>query len=76
MLVNLDLLDVRSAEQFPPRELHFILFNPTPDSRTARFEIPAAADNRVTITSAGKDVGMALQIAGHEAMRLNATYIS
>ena len=44
MLVNLDLLDVRSAAQFPPRELHFILFNPTPDSRTARLEIPAAGN--------------------------------
>ena len=75
MLVNLDLLDVRSAAQFPPRELHFILFNPTPDSRTARLEIPAAEKNPVTITSVGKDVGMTLQIAGHKAMRLTAKYI-
>ncbi|PYX36561.1 MAG: hypothetical protein DMG81_15855, partial [Acidobacteria bacterium] len=35
MLVNLDLLDVLDAKQFPPRQLNFILYNPTAEDRSA-----------------------------------------
>ena len=40
MLVNLDLLDITDAGQFPSQKLIFILFNPPrlpPDSRGSRF---------------------------------------
>lgn len=74
MLVNLDLLDAWDANAFPPRELHFILFNPTADARTANLTIPPAHGNAVKFTADGQPSGPALKIAGNSKIRLTASY--
>ena len=42
MLLNLDLLDSFDTKQFPPKRLNFILYNPTPVTRTGTISIPSA----------------------------------
>jgi hypothetical protein len=74
MLVNLDLLDISDAKTFPPQKLNFILFNPTPASRSANITIPAARDRAAHLTVNGRPVGMALQIAGRSFLQLQAEF--
>jgi hypothetical protein len=62
MLVNLDLLDVFDAATFPARQLHFILYNPTPEPRTATVTIPPAKGGKVRLSANGKALGEAPQI--------------
>jgi hypothetical protein len=54
MLVNLDLLDVVDAREFPPRKLNFILYNPTAIARSANIEIPAAKEHIARLSVNGK----------------------
>jgi hypothetical protein len=74
MLVNLDLLDAFDAKLFPPRQLNFILYNPTADSRSAHIAIPPAQRQDVHLSQDGKSVGGTVQVPGHAWVRLLAEY--
>jgi hypothetical protein len=74
MLVNLDLLDTFDAKLFPPRQLNFILYNPTADSRSASISIPPAQGHDVHLSQDGKSVGGTVQVRGHAWIRLLAEY--
>src|SRR5947209_6751742 len=54
MLVNLDLLDIVHAKEFPPRKLNFILYNPTAIGRSANIQIPAAKEHIARLSVNGK----------------------
>ncbi len=72
MLVNLDLLDSFNGQEFPPRKLTFILFNPHPDTRTATLSIPNEKDAHAKWSIDGKGIGDTIQIAGGGTIRLVA----
>lgn len=74
MLVNLDLLDAQSADQFPAKELQFVLYNPTAETRSAKVAIPPAHGRAVRLSQDGKPVNGAMQIPGHAWVRLLAEY--
>ncbi len=74
MLVNLDLLDVMSAKEFPSQVRNFILYNPTPAARSANIAIPDAAGKAVRWSADGKISGDTLQVAGHSFVRLRAEF--
>jgi hypothetical protein len=74
MLVNLDLLDAVKQDNFPPRELNFLLYNPTPYSRSASISIPAANGTNVQFTADGKATQATLQIPGNSFVRLRANF--
>jgi hypothetical protein len=74
MLVNLDLLDTFDAKEFPPHELNFILYNPTPGVRSASIAIPPAQKKRVRLSENGKTVEGILQVPGRAIVRLLAEY--
>jgi len=74
MLVNLDLLDTSGANQFPSRQLNFILYNPTASSRSAEITIPPAQETKVRLSEKGKPVGDTLQVPGQAFVRLLAEY--
>jgi hypothetical protein len=74
MLVNLDLLDVMSAKDFPSQIRNFILYNPTPAARSANIAIPDAAGKAVRWSADGKTTGDTLQVAGHSFVRLRAEF--
>jgi hypothetical protein len=74
MLVNLDLLDALDPQQFPPRALNFVLFNPTDSTRTAEVSIPAAKGAPVKFTVENATVGGKLQVAAGKFVRLKAEY--
>src|SRR6185437_400268 len=42
MMVNLDLVDIHDAQRFPPRQLNYVLYNPTGQSRSATLGVPVA----------------------------------
>lgn len=70
MLVNLDLLDVRQANTFPPSKLNFILFNPTPSTRKAELSFPFSHGKPVRVTSDNAVVPQKLQVPALTSMRL------
>jgi hypothetical protein len=72
MLVNLDLLDVAHANEFPSRELNFILYNPTAVTRSATVAIPGARQRSVRMTVNGKTTSETLQVPGRTFIRLLA----
>jgi hypothetical protein len=74
MLVNLDLLDVMSAKEFPSQMRNFILYNPTPAARPANITIPDAAGKAVRWSADGKTTGDTLQVAGYSYVRLRAEF--
>ena len=74
MLVNLDLLDVMSAKDFPSQMRNFILYNPTPAARSANIALPDAAGKAVRWSAGGKITGDTLQVAGHSFVRLRAEF--
>ena len=74
MLVNLDLLDVMSAKEFPSQMRNFILYNPTPAARSANMAIPDAPGKAVRWSADGKTTGDTLQVAGHSFVRLRAEF--
>ncbi len=74
MLVNLDLLDAVERKDFPPRKLTFILYNPTPVSRSANLKIPAAKDRPVRLSVNGKPSAMTLQIPKQSHIQLTAEF--
>jgi hypothetical protein len=74
MLVNLDLLDSWHAKAFPPKQLNFILFNPTSVARTATVEFPAAKGSKFRLTQEGVAVSNSMQVPPHGAIRLALEY--
>ena len=70
MLVNLDLLDAAHAKEFPSQKLNFILYNPTPVTRSATIAIPAAQQRMVRMTVNGKTTSGTLQVPGRSFFRL------
>jgi hypothetical protein len=74
MLVNLDLLDTSHAKLFPSNRLNFVLYNPTPDSRSAAISIPPAQGREIRLSQDGKAVSDTLQVPGRGVIRLLAEY--
>jgi len=74
MMVNLDLLDIREARQFPPRPLNFVLYNPTEQSRSAMLGIPAAQGATVRWSANGETVRESINIPAKGILRLVANF--
>src|SRR6266568_1586798 len=74
MLVNLDLLDAFDAKLFPPRQVNFILYNPTAERRSASISIPPAQGQGVHLSQDGISIGGPVQVPGHAWVRLLAEY--
>jgi hypothetical protein len=74
MLVNLDLLDAYDAKLFPPRQLNFILYNPTAVRRSASISIPPAQGREVRLSRDGKSISGAVQVPRQAWVRLLAEY--
>jgi hypothetical protein len=74
MLVNLDLLDVINAKEFPSQKLNFILYNPTAVTRSATIAIPGAQQQSVRMSINGKTAGGTLQIPGLSFIPLLAEF--
>jgi len=70
MLANLDLLDSFEMKQFPPRQLNFMLYNPTAEIRSATISIPPAKGGSVRITESGKLVPATLSVPARGQLRL------
>jgi hypothetical protein len=74
MLVNLDLLDVAHAKEFPPSKLNFILYNPTLSARNANITIPAARQRTVRLSVNGKAAAETLQVPERSFIQLLAEF--
>ena len=74
MLVNLDLLDISSAAQFPMSPLHFVLYNPTAVERSTTISIPAAQGKAARVSAEGKPIGAAIRVPAHGILQLTAEY--
>jgi hypothetical protein len=74
MLVNLDLLDVAHAKEFPPRKLNFILYNPTAVARSANIKIPAAKERTVRLSANGKTSEATVQVPKQSFIPLMAEF--
>jgi len=74
MLANLDLLDAFNAKLFPPRQLNFILYNPTAERRSASISIPPAQGHEVRLSRDGQSIGGTVQVPGQAWVRLLAEY--
>ncbi len=73
-LANLDLVDALDGGGFPGHELDFILFNPTPEDRTAEIVIPVARGAPVKLTVDEKAVEGGLRIGAGKHVRVKAEY--
>ena len=74
MLINLDLLDAFDAKVFPPRQLNFILYNPTAERRSASISIPPTQGHEVRLSQDGKSVSGTVQVPGQAWVRVLAEY--
>src|ERR1700675_1071610 len=74
MLVNLDLFDTQSASLFPSKQLTFILYNPTSETRSASIAIPPAQGRQTHLSQDGKSVSDTVRIPGHAWLQLLAEY--
>lgn len=74
LLANLDLIDALDAGKFPGHELNFILFNPTPEDRTAEIVIPVARGAPVKLTADGKAMKGAIRLRAGKHTRIRAEY--
>ena len=74
MLVNLDLLDALDAKEFPPRQLNFILYNPTAVTRSATIAISAASQGPVRLSVNGKTTSETVQVPRQSFIRLLADF--
>jgi hypothetical protein len=74
MLVNLDLLDAAHAKEFPPRELNFILYNPTIVERSATIAISAASQQPVRLSVNGRPTSETVQVPRESFIRLLAHF--
>jgi len=74
MLLNLDLLDATLAKEFPPRQLNFILYNPTAVTRSASIAISAAGQRPVRLSVNGKTTTETVQVPRQSFIRLLADF--
>lgn len=74
MMVNLDLLDTYDAKQFPPRQLNFVLYNPTLQSRSATLTVPSAQSARVRWSENGNPIAETLNVPGQAIVRIVADF--
>jgi hypothetical protein len=74
MMVNLDLLDMHDGEQFPPRQLNFVLYNPTGQSRSAMLRVPPAQGGTVRWSQNGKSIHETIDVPAKELLRLVADF--
>src|SRR6202140_4050481 len=74
MMVNLDLLDTYDAKQFPPRQLNFVIYNPTAEARNATITIPSVQGAKVHWSTDGKPVAETLSLPGRAMLRLVADF--
>jgi hypothetical protein len=74
MLVNLDLLDAINAKEFPPRQLNFILYNPTAVTQSATIAISAAGQRTVRLSVNGKTTSEKVHVPGGSFVRLLADF--
>lgn len=74
MMVNLDLLDTYEAQQFPPRQLNFVLYNPTAQSRSATVTVPSAQGAKVRWSHDGKPIAETLNVPGKAILRIVADF--
>ena len=74
LLVNLDLLDASDAKLFPPRQLNFILYNPTAERRSASISIPPAQGHEVRLSQDGQSLRGPVEVPGQAWVRLLAEY--
>jgi len=70
MLLNLDLLDSFDTKQFPPKRLNFILYNPTPKTRTGTISIPSALGANFRISENNNVVSATLNVPPRAVLRL------
>jgi uncharacterized protein (DUF1810 family) len=74
MLLNLDLLDAALAKEFPPRQLNFILYNPTAVTRSATIAISVANQRPVRLSVNGKTTSETVQVPRQSFIRLLADF--
>jgi hypothetical protein len=74
MLVNLDLLDTYDAKKFPPRQLNFVLYNPTAQRRSATITVPSAQGAKVRWSENGKPIAETLNVPGQAITRIVADF--
>ncbi|MCU1269965.1 MAG: hypothetical protein JWN74_1259 [Acidobacteriaceae bacterium] len=74
MMVNLDLLDTFDAQQFPPRQLNFVLYNPTAEARSGTITIPSRHGTNVHWSNDGKPITETLNVPGRAILRLVADF--
>ena len=74
MLVNLDLLDIVNAREFPPRMLNFILYNPTAIARSANIEIPVAKEHIARLRVNGKAIEATMTVPKQSFIHLVAEF--
>lgn len=74
MMVNLDLLDMRDPHQFPPRQLNFVLYNPTKESRSATIKVPPAQGASVRWSANGETVRETVKVPARGILRLVADF--
>lgn len=74
LLVNLDLLEALDAKQFPPRQLNFLLYNPTAEGRSATISVPPARGQKIRIQQDGEIRGETLEVPGHGIVRFFVEY--
>jgi len=74
LLVNLDLLDASDAKLFPPRQLNFILYNPTAERRSASISIAPAQGHELRLSQDGQSLRGPVEVPGQAWVRLLAEY--
>lgn len=74
MMVNLDLLDADDAQQFPPRRLNFVLYNPTREPRSAMIKVPPAQGATVRLSANGELVRETINVPAQGILRLVADF--
>ena len=74
MIVNLDLLDIHDAQQFPPRQLNFVLYNPTGQTRSAMLGVPVAHAGTIRWSVNGKKVSDTINVPANGILRLIADF--
>jgi hypothetical protein len=74
MMVNLDLLDTHDAQRFPPRQLSFVLYNPTRETRSATVKVPPAQAATVRWSANGEPVRETVNVPAHGILRLAADF--
>ena len=74
MMVNLDLLDIHDAQRFPPRQLNFVLYNPTGQTRSATVKVPPAQGATVRWSANGELVHETVNVPAKGTLRLVADF--